>query len=53
MENSSGIIFTQIKVKLPIAAAVSSAAARLLGPRIRFSLRTWVFVSCVCCELCR
>jgi hypothetical protein len=26
-----------------------SAAARLLGPRVRIPLGAWVFVSCECC----
>jgi hypothetical protein len=30
-----------------------SAAAWLLGSRLRSSLRAWMFFSCVCCMLCR
>jgi hypothetical protein len=30
-----------------------SAAARLLGLRVRIPLRASMFVSCVCCVLCR
>jgi hypothetical protein len=29
-----------------------TAAARLLELRVRIPLRTWMFVSCVCCVLC-
>jgi len=30
-----------------------SAAVWLLGSRERIPLRTWIFLSCVCCVLCR
>jgi hypothetical protein len=30
-----------------------SAAVRLLGSRVQIQLRAWMFVSCVCCVLCK
>jgi hypothetical protein len=32
---------------------LSSTAAKLLGSRVRIPLMAWMFVSCVCCVLCR
>jgi hypothetical protein len=37
---------------MPVAVR-PNATARLLGSRVRIPLRTRMFVSCVCCVLCR
>jgi len=38
---------------MPVVVRSKSFAGPLLGSRVRISLKTWKFVSCVCCVLCR
>jgi hypothetical protein len=37
----------------PYGLKLRSEVASLLGSRVRIPLRAWIFVSCVCCVLCR
>ena len=38
---------------IPVTLRRSSAATRLLESWVQIPLRTWMFVSCVCCVSCR
>jgi hypothetical protein len=43
------VIYIRGRSRWPRGLMRRSATARMLGSRVRILLRTWMFVSCICC----